>query len=210
VESDATAPRKVTLKRKSVSELRVSGSGPRAATRTVNVEVRKRRTYVKREVVQEQIGTPDADREEARRLLEESRAKRAAEEKMIQDAADKVRLEKEEKSRQIAEEQARKEAEEKVQQEEARRRAEDEERKREEERSRKLAEEKRRREQEKSKSKTRYGRKELHVAKGAPVRRRKPSLRARPSSSRPSEHGFSRPTEPVLHEVAGPEASTVA
>jgi translation initiation factor IF-2 len=51
-ESDATAPRKVTLKRKSVSELRVSGSGPRATTRTVNVEVRKRRTYVKREVVE--------------------------------------------------------------------------------------------------------------------------------------------------------------
>jgi translation initiation factor IF-2 len=210
VESDATAPRKVTLKRKTVSELRVSGSGPRAATRTVNVEVRKRRTYVKREVVQEQMGTPDADREEARRLLEESHAKRAAEEKVLQDAADKVRQEKEAASRQVAEEQARKEAEEKVQQEEAQRRAEDEERKREEERSRKLAEEKRRREQEKSKSKTRYGRKELHVAKGAPVRRRKPGLRARPSSSRPSEHGFSRPTERVLHEVAVPEAITVA
>ncbi len=69
VESDATAPRQVTLKRKSVSELRVSGSGPRAATRTVNVEVRKRRTYVKREVIQEQMGTPDAEREEARKLL---------------------------------------------------------------------------------------------------------------------------------------------
>src|SRR5210317_677481 len=72
-DSDATAPRQVTLKRKSVSELRVSGSGPRAATRTVNVEVRKKRTYVKREVVQEKIGTGDQDREEARRILEESR-----------------------------------------------------------------------------------------------------------------------------------------
>jgi translation initiation factor IF-2 len=218
VESDATAPRKVTLKRKTVSELRVSGSGPRAATRTVNVEVRKRRTYVKREVVQEQMGTPDAEREEARVLLEESRAKRAAEEQVLQDAANKARLQKEEEARKVAEEQARKEAEEqsrkeaeeKVQKEKARRRAEDEERKREEERSRKLAEEKRRREQEKSKSKTRYGRKELHVASGAPVRRRKPGLRARPSSSRPSEHGFSRPTAPVLHEVAVPEAITVA
>ena len=95
VESDATAPRKVTLKRKTVSELRVSGSGPRAATRTVNVEVRKRRTYVKREVVQEQMGTPDAEREEARKLLEESRSKRAAEDQVLQDAADKVRQEKE-------------------------------------------------------------------------------------------------------------------
>ena len=113
VESDATAPRKVTLKRKTVSELRVSGQGPRAATRTVNVEVRKRRTYVKREVVQEQMGTPDADREEAKKLLEESRAKRAAEEQAVKDAADKVRREQEEKERAIAEEQARQQAEEK-------------------------------------------------------------------------------------------------
>ena len=72
VESDATAPRQVTLKRKSVSELRVAGSGPRASTRTVNVDVRKRRTYVKREVVQEQIGSDDSDREHARRILEEA------------------------------------------------------------------------------------------------------------------------------------------
>ena len=47
-ESDATAPRKVTLKRKSMSELRIQGSGPRASTKTVNVEFRKSRTYVKR------------------------------------------------------------------------------------------------------------------------------------------------------------------
>jgi len=217
VESDATAPRKVTLKRKTMSELRVSGSGPRAATRMVNVEVRKRRTYVKREVIQEQMGTPDAEREEARRLLEESRAKRAAEEQALQDAADKVREKKEEEvrlvaaeqARKVAEEKSRKEADEKAQQEEVRRRAEDDDRKREEERSRKMAEEKRRREQEKSKAKTRYGRKELHVAGGAAARRRKPGLRARPSSSRPSEHGFSRPTAPVMREVAIPETITV-
>jgi len=218
VESDATAPRKVTLKRKSVSELRVSGSGPRAATRTVNVEVRKRRTYVKREVVQEQIGTADADREEARKILEESRAEREAVERVKQEAAEKIRLAKEEearveaekKARQEAEEQSRKEAEERAQQEEAKRRAEDEERKREEERSRKLAEEKRRREKEKKTPKTRYGRKELHVAGGAASRRRKPGMRMRTSTGRPSEHGFSKPTAPVTREVRVPEAITVA
>jgi translation initiation factor IF-2 len=161
VESDATAPRKVTLKRKSVSELRVSGSGPRAATRMVNVEVRKKRTYVKREVVQEQMGTPDAEREQAKQLLEESRAKRAAEEQALSEATEKARLQKEEEARQVAEEAARKEAEEKSRKEaeekalreEARRRAEDEERKKEEERSRKLVEEQRKREQEKGKGK---------------------------------------------------------
>jgi translation initiation factor IF-2 len=224
VESDATAPRKVTLRRKSVSELRVSGSGPRAATRTVNVEVRKRRTYVKREVVQEQMGTGDSEREKAKQLLEESRAKRAAEEQARLEAEEKVRQEQEAKARKEAEEvarkeaeeQSRREAEERAQQEEARRRAEDEKRRKEEERVRKLAEEQRRREKEKSRAKgkqkpaTRYGRKELHVAKGAAARRRKPGLRARPSSSRPSEHGFSKPTAPVTREVAVPEAITVA
>jgi len=219
MESDATAPRRVTLKRKSVSELRVPGSGPRASTRTVNVEVRKRRTYVKREVVQEEIGTETSDREHARRVLEESRAQREAEELARQEQADKVRAKKEEEARQAAEEQAlkeaeektRKEAEERAQREEARRRAEDEERRKEEERSRKLAEEQRRRDKDKGKSKTRYGRKELHVAEGAAARRRKAGPRVRPSASaRPSEHGFSRPTAPVVREVEVPEAITVA
>ena len=221
-ETDATAPRKVTLKRKTVSELRVAGSGPRASTRTVNVEVRKRRTYVKREVVQETLGTDDANREEARRILEQSRIQRETEEKVRQEVVEQAVREKaeaelkvaEEVARKEAEEQSRKEAEEKVQQEAAKRQAEDEERKREEERSRKVAEEQRRREQEKSRSKarpsTRYGRKELHVAGGATARRRKPGTRVRRTSSQPSEHGFSRPTAPVLREIAVPEAITVA
>jgi translation initiation factor IF-2 len=219
VESDATAPRKVTLKRKSVSELRVPGSGPRSTARTVNVEVRKRRTYVKREVVQEEIGTEASEREKARRILEESRAAREAEERARQEVAEKARLKKEEEARQAAlemarkeaEEQTRREAEEKAQQEEARRRAEDEERRKEEERARKLAEEQRRREKEKGKTKTRYGRKELHVAKGAAARRRRAGPRIRPSGTgRPSEHGFSKPTAPVTREVEVPEAITVS
>ncbi len=223
METDATAPRKVTLKRKTVSELRVAGSGPRASTRTVNVEVRKRRTYVKREVVQAQLGTDDADREEARRILEESRIQREAEEKARQEVAEKASQVKaeaalkaaQEVARKEAEEQSRKEAEERFQQEAAKRQAEDEERKREEARSRKVAEEQRRRDQEKSRAKarpstTRYGRKELHVAGGATARRRKPSSRVRRPSSHTSEHAFSRPTAPVTREIAVPEAIIVA
>ena len=45
----AGAPKKITLKRKSVSTLRAGGAGKR----TVNVEVRKKRTYVKREETEE-------------------------------------------------------------------------------------------------------------------------------------------------------------
>ncbi len=215
-DSDATAPRRVTLKRKSVSELKVPGSGPRASTRTVNVEVRKRRTYVKREVVQEESGPEDSDREDARRILEESRAKREAEERSMQETADKARHKKEEELRMAAAEQAlkaaeeknRKDAEERAQAEEVRRRAEDDERRKEEERVRKLAEEQRRREKEKGK--TRYGRKELHVAEGATARRRKAGPRMRPAAGRAAEHGFSRPTAPVTREVEVPEAITVA
>jgi len=217
-DSDATAPKKVTLKRKTLSELRVSGSGPRASTRTVNVEVRKKRTYVKREVVQEQMGVEYSDREEAKKILEESRAARAEAERKRDEVMEKARLQKEEEERksaeaqerQVAEEQARLEAEEKLRLEAKQRADEEKEKRKEEERERKANEEKWRRDKEKATSATRYGRKELHVADGTAARRRKPGKRHKPTSSGPSEHGFSRPTAPVLREVAVPEAITVA
>ena len=52
----AGAPKKITLIRKSVSTLRAGGAGKR----TVNVEVRKKRTYVKREDVEEQPAQAEA------------------------------------------------------------------------------------------------------------------------------------------------------
>ena len=47
--SDDQAPKKITLKRKTSSTLRTAGSQGR---KTVNVEVRKKRTYVKRGVAE--------------------------------------------------------------------------------------------------------------------------------------------------------------
>jgi translation initiation factor IF-2 len=223
VATDATAPKRVTLKRKTVSELRVPGTGPRAraTARTVNVEVRKRRTYVKREVVQEQIGVEYSDREEAKKKLEESRADRAEEEQRMQSVAEKTRLAREEELRQAELEKTRKAAEEQnrlADEEQARKdaervREEEEARLREVERTRKQADEQRRRDKEKNKSKanTRYGRKELHVAAGTVARRRKAGgLRVKPSGKSSSEHGFSRPTEPVSREIPIPEAITVS
>jgi len=217
-DNDATAPKKVTLKRKTVSELRVSGTGPRAATRTVNVEVRKKRTYVKREVVQEQMGVEYSDREEAKKILEESRAVRADEERKREESQEKIRALKEaeerksleEQERQAAEEKQRRDAEDKTRIEAKERADAEKEKRREDERARKADEDKWRREKEKDSSATRYGRKELHVADGATARRRKPGKRSKPSTSGPSEHGFSRPTAPVLREIAVPEAITVA
>ena len=57
---DSGAPRKITLKRKTTSTLKV-GSG--ATRKTVNVEVRKKRTYVKRDVEVEEPVTKTADEE---------------------------------------------------------------------------------------------------------------------------------------------------
>jgi translation initiation factor IF-2 len=215
-ESDATAPRKVTLKRKSMSELRIQGSGPRASTKTVNVEFRKSRTYVKRAALQE-TERQDPEREKVQQALKEAQERREAEDQARQQVAEKTRLEAEETARQAAEEEAQKareeqtqrEAEEKAQEEAARLRVEEDERKREEERVRKLAEEQHKRKKERARPSTRYGRKELHVAGGAAARRRKPARRVS-ASSRPTEHGFSKPTAPVIHDVSIPENIIVA
>ena len=215
-EIDATAPRQVTLKRKSMSELRISGSGPRASTRTVNVEFRKRRTYVNRSVLQEAQELRQ-EREKVQQALKEAQERRAAEAKGREEAVEQSRHVAEQTARKAAEEQARKveeaqsrrEEEERQREEESRRQAEENERKEEEERSRKLAEEQRKRKKERAKSSTRYGRAELHVARGAAARRRKPTRRVT-TSSRPTEHGFSKPTAPVIRDVAIPETIKVS
>ena len=218
-ESDATAPRKVTLKRKSMSELRIQGSGPRASTKTVQVEFRKSRTYVKRDAFNA-AQQEDPEIEKVQNALQAAKERREAEEKAHLEKVEKVekqRLEAE-TARKAAEEQAQKDQEEQSQREAevkaeeaaAKLKAEEEARKKEEERARKVAEEQHKRKKERStKPSTRYGRQELHVAGGAVARRRKPTRRVS-SSSRPTEHGFSKPTAPVVREVSVPETIIVA
>jgi translation initiation factor IF-2 len=75
----AGEPRKITLKRKTVSTLRVAGS------KTVNVEVRKKKTYVKRDPVDLDVERQrEADElraaEDARQAAVEAEAKRKSEE----------------------------------------------------------------------------------------------------------------------------------
>ena len=59
---------------------------------------------------------------------------------------------------------------------------------------------------------TKYGRKELHVAagKGGRRKKRKPPRRSTAQITTSGEHGFERPTEPVVKEVEIPEGITVA
>ena len=64
----AGAPKKITLKRKSVSTLRAGGAGKR----TVNVEVRKKRTYVKREDAEGVEAEADASADAAQGVVDQA------------------------------------------------------------------------------------------------------------------------------------------
>ena len=91
-----SGPKKITLKRKSVSTLKVSGSQGRS--KTVNVEVRKQRTYVKRSAIELEEAARQAE-EEAARKAEEARL--AAEKKAAEEAvrkAEEAKAVKEEKA----------------------------------------------------------------------------------------------------------------
>jgi translation initiation factor IF-2 len=107
--SDESAPRQVTLKRRTVSELTVNPGQRGATAKTVNVEVRQKRTYVKRSVVEDQGKAIDPEREDALRKLEESQAKREAEE---QARLEVERRRQEEEARLKAEEEQKRKAEE--------------------------------------------------------------------------------------------------
>jgi translation initiation factor IF-2 len=84
--TDDAAPRQVTLKRRTVSELTVNPGQRGAATKTVAVEVRQKRTYVKRSSVEDQASLLDPEREDALRKLQESQQKRDAEDQARADA----------------------------------------------------------------------------------------------------------------------------
>ena len=73
------APPKITLQRLSQSELKLSGTQGRS--RTVNVEVRKRRTYVKRDVLEEAARKEQEELDSRQRAEQEQREaeQRAAE-----------------------------------------------------------------------------------------------------------------------------------
>lgn len=223
-DAEVAAPRRVTLKRKSVSELRMP-SGPGRA-KTVNVEFRKKRTYVRRADVQAEAEA-DPEREQAIKALEEMRQERAEkeaeEERKRQEAEEKASREAEERAKAEAEEKARAEAEEEARraaEEEARRLAEEQSKAEEEARQaraqaeRAAAERRRHEEQRKPKrpadaDKTRYGRKELHVATSKSGRR-KPKRKARqPTFQSTEQHGFSKPTAPVVRDVEIPDTITV-
>ncbi len=69
---DKTSPNKITLKRKTTSELTAASSANKSGNR-VKVEVRKKRTYVKKSEIDTKVISADAELLEARRVAQEAK-----------------------------------------------------------------------------------------------------------------------------------------
>ncbi len=101
------APRKITLRRKTQSELKLASAQGRA--RTVNVEVRRQRTYIKRDVLEEQARQQQDEIDQKRREAEEAVQRET--ERVEAERRERERLEAENRRR-VEEEQAKKKAQE--------------------------------------------------------------------------------------------------
>ena len=216
----AAAPRKITLARKTQSELKQASAQGRA--RTVNVEVRHKKTYIKRDVLEEQNKQhqDDADLKrkeiEAAEAAERERQEAARRESERMEAENRRRIEDEASKKKQAEEQRRAREEAKAKQEqEAQRRA--------------AAEAAAAHVQpvrperhapskapaapvDATKDATRYGRQELHVAGDVSSRyKKKKRVKERTGSGSVSveaKHAFEMPTAPVKREVTIGETIT--
>ncbi len=219
-QEDTAAPRKITLKRKAQQEIKVASVQGRA--RTVSVEVRAKKTYLNRTVLEEEQRQRQEEIDRQRQSEDAVRleAERKEAERRDADRLERERLEQE--ARQKAEEGARlRAAEESARQTETRDR----------ERAERERTEPKHREAEPVRAPhapkarvvvdadagkgaaTKYGRKELHVAGDASARFKKRQQAGRHRRtvhvSVDTRHGFELPTAPVKREVQIPETITV-
>jgi translation initiation factor IF-2 len=207
----AAAPRRITLRRKSQSELRLSGAQGRS--RTVNVEVRRKRTYIKRDVLEKEAQKQQEELDRQRREEQEKiDAKERELERLKAEKEAAARAEEEGKRKQ---EEAKKQAESDAKEAAQRAASTAAEEKTRIEQAEKDARDRRTKEKERKKGKapeTKYGRKELHVAGDKSGRRkRKSPVRRRPIAvSGDGQHGFEMPTAPVVRDVSIPESIAVS
>ena len=216
----AEGKQKITLKRKSTSELKTSGSG----RKTVNVEVRKKRTYVKRSEAsqdeKEELDRLMAEKEqrEVDRKEAEEQARIKAEAKAKEDEEARIKAEAEAKAKAEAEEQARLEAEAKAKAEaeqalltaaESPKDSKAKKGKKAEPVSGDDSPKRGKRGGKGAKPETRYGRDELHVATGKSGSRKKKG-RKEQTDDASAKHGFEKPVAPIVHEVEIPETIKVS
>ena len=231
---EPSGPKKITLRRKSKSELRVAGtSGRNTTTKTINVEIRKKRTYVRR---------AEVEAEEAK-VQEQAAAEAEARDKLAQEEAEEAVRQAEaaaeaeaEAVKVAAEEAARAEAEQKAYEksvQEAEAAQKEIEQKQAEAQAAEAAEQAERAAleaaaaasaaaagAEKSSGKhgkhedkhTRYGREELHVKDSAQQRSRKQKFKKGQKQVHEitRQHEFVKPTAPIVRNVEIPEAISVA
>ena len=217
---------KITLKRKSVSELKqpasttrsISPRGSRDSGKTISVEVRKKRTIVKGATAEE-AERLQREAEEARKALADQEAQRKAveQENEARRKAEQDRRRREEETKRAHEDRLKAE-------EEAQRQADaaaelqkdEEERKRKEELERAEKEAKLGKavpgKKKPKKEEVEVRRKELHVAGEARGKRRGKKQRGRPQRNihvPETKHGFQKPTAPVVREIEIPETISV-
>jgi translation initiation factor IF-2 len=208
--AEGSAPARITLKRKTQSELKLASTQGRA--RTVNVEVRRKHTYVKREALEEQARVQQEQLDQQKREAEE--AQKAQLEKVEAERRERERMETENRRR-VEEEQARK------RQAEESRRAAEQRALSDADRPRRAVEEPKREEPARAahapasdaeEARARHGRQELHILGDVSARHKKKKRvksRSAPSELEP-KHAFEKPTAPIKREVAIGEAVTVA
>ena len=215
--AEGSAPARITLKRKTQSELKLASTQGRA--RTVNVEVRVKRTYVKRDVLEEQNRAAqeqvDAQRREVEAAQQAVIAKAEAErrERESLESANR-RLIEAEQAKVRAQEEARRQAEQRSQEDVERQRRGGTEARREEP-ARPAHAPAREKPEAKAADETRPkfgGRQELHIAGDVSARhKKKKRLRARTAPADAEQrHGFEKPTAPVKRDVAIGNTITVA
>ncbi|MDY0065070.1 MAG: translation initiation factor IF-2 [Steroidobacteraceae bacterium] len=234
---ESAAPRKITLKRKSQGEIKVAS--PQGRARTVNVEVRRKKTYLNRSVLEEQarVQHQEQDRQRAAQQTpyeeEEAAAVAAAPatpEPVVEMTEEQKLAERERQERLEAEAQEAERRRREQEEEEARRRAAEAALAQAEEEARRLAEDREREEAERRQqleapkpvreapqraARETPRRAELHVSSDASARFKKKRASQASRSRRPvqlnvaTQHGFERPAAPVKRDVQIGETITV-
>jgi len=219
---DAAAPRKITLQRKTQQEIKLASTQGRA--RTVAVEVRKKKTYLNRSVIEEEQRQRQEEFDKARPVDDQTRQDQeraeAEERAAVQRERDRVEAEErrvqEEVARVRADAEARVAAELQARERTERERADVERRTSEPPRASKpsRASEPAPSRAPSSGAPTKYGRQELHVSANAKAnfkKKQQPQGRFRRSGQVQvdTRHGFVEPTAPVKRDVQIPETITV-
>jgi len=203
--------KKITLRRKTVSELKQSGSQRGTTAKKVTVEVRKKRTYALRKDLadEETAKREEEEKVEALKREAEEKIQREDEAKRQQEAAAVEAAKVAEESAKVAAEEAAKAAADAAKTAAAPAAKPEPETSGSDKKGNKKRKDK---DRQQDRGDTRYGRKELHVAaSNKPGRRRgKKKVKSRVATTSTGQHGFEMPTERVVKEVNIPETITVA